>query len=89
VCERRNRVSEWCREELPDHQGKCGEEAEFILWGKLFPPEALGPRCWRHAYAHCPYVGDPAWAIYDLRPINAAERERALAVSPADTTEAG
>ena len=24
-------------------------QADYLLWGKLFPPEALGPRCYEHA----------------------------------------
>lgn len=66
-------AQESCREELgPDHEyRKCGEPAEFILWGKLIEPEGLGPRCYDHAAKH---VGHPAlgyhsgYAIFDLRP---------------------
>ena len=57
-------TSEWCRE--------CREEpAEFILWGKLFPPEALGPRCYTCARKHVPAqgLGDPSWAIANLGPV--------------------
>jgi len=42
---------ETCREELPDGE-RCGEWAEFLLWGKLFPEEVLGPRCFEHAIQH-------------------------------------
>lgn len=44
--------------------------AEFLLWGKLFPPEALGPRCYDCAEGHIgwPNMGDLAqWAVLDLR----------------------
>lgn len=63
------RILEWCR--------ACRDErdesvpAEFIIWGKLTPPEQLGPRCYEHTAA---YIGPVAmsqisqWAIFDLRP---------------------
>lgn len=50
-----------------------GVQAEFILWGKLLPPEALGPRCYEHALKH---LGSGAmgqidqYAVFDLRPLN-------------------
>lgn len=71
-------MSERCREVLLTSVSpagvsttrECGEPAEFILWGKLFEPEALGPRCRFHAVRHT----DPSmpsqvsqYAIYDLR----------------------
>lgn len=64
----------FCREEIwRDNAGdfRCGEPAEFVLWGKLLPPESLGPRCYGHAAKHVGHgaLGDPAWAILDLRPI--------------------
>lgn len=66
----RNSVAEWCREDLPNGE-RCNQPAEFILWGKLLEPEALGPRCYDHAAEH---VGHRAlgpsevkqWAIYVL-----------------------
>lgn len=66
---------EWCRECKDEREfGAPGVPADFILWGKLFPPEALGPKCWMHAEKH---IGRgmtqiDQWAVYDLRPINAA-----------------
>jgi len=45
--------------------------ADFIIWGKLAPPEHLGPRCYNHT---ADYIGSTAmhqisqWAIFDLRP---------------------
>jgi hypothetical protein len=60
--------AEWCREE--DEEGnRCGAPAEFILWGKLFKPEALGPRCYDHAAKHASHraLGPrevKQWAIY-------------------------
>ena len=64
-------VREWCREEgdFP-HGDRCNERAEFLLWGKLFPSEALGPRCYAHAVKHT-HWGMPSrpdqWAVLDLR----------------------
>lgn len=61
---------EWCREDLgPEaNYNRCGAPAEFILWGKLLPPEALGPRCYDHAAAHVGHLAlsDPSYAIYHL-----------------------
>lgn len=49
--------------------------AEFVLWGKLFPPEALGPRCYDHAAKHIGAANMgrlDGWAVVDLRPVRAA-----------------
>ncbi len=49
--------------------------ADFILWGKLFPPEALGPKCYEHAAKHIGYSGMSQidqYAVVDLRPIREA-----------------
>jgi len=62
--------TEHCREDAST--GRCGMPAEFILWGRLLPADALGPRCREHAAAH---LGEPAlhqldqWAVFDLRPL--------------------
>lgn len=58
-----------CREWIGD--SRCNAPAEFLLWGKLLPPEALGPRCYDHAAVHVGHaaLGDPTHAIADLRPI--------------------
>lgn len=49
--------------------------AEFIIWGKLAPPEALGPKCYDHAVKHLghdmPGRSDQ-YAVVDLRPLRAA-----------------
>lgn len=50
---------EFCRERSEVDGKWCGERAEFIIWGKLYPEEALGPRCYEHARRH---VGAPALA---------------------------
>lgn len=79
---------QYCAEDLGSDKNyaRCNEPAEFILWGKLFKPEALGPRCRRHAAAH---AGEHAigwdlasWAIFDLRPVSEAQEraERAEAL---------
>lgn len=69
-----------CRDEL--HAGKRDRvrAAEFILWGKLFPAEALGPRCYDHAARHIGGAGMAMldqYAVFDLRKVvrKAAERE--------------
>lgn len=66
-----------CRDEFwdPDSPGYRATEilpAEFILWGKLFPAEALGPACYGHAAEHLPsgalspmQIGQ--YAVFDLR----------------------
>lgn len=68
---------ESCREWIESPRfDRCGEKAVGIIWGKLFPPEALGPRCADHVALHCNGRGmnelmAAAYAIYDLRPVNA------------------
>jgi len=61
-------VVEWCRE-CRDEEVEI-QPAEFILWGKLFPPEAMGPKCWDHAakYIHSMYRIDQ-YAVFDLRKV--------------------
>jgi hypothetical protein len=41
-----------CREWPVDEMDACGKPAEFVLWGKLIPPEGLGPRCYDCAAKH-------------------------------------
>ncbi len=57
-----------CRQE--DKGGeKCWAPAEYVLWGKLLPPEALGPRCYDHAAKHVHYSGlreNAGWALINL-----------------------
>lgn len=60
-----------CREELGDGE-RCPELAEFVLWGKMFDREALGPRCHDHACDHTSWTMPSRadqWAVVDLRPI--------------------
>ena len=69
---------ETCREWPPERLDRCNAPAEFILWGKLFPPEALGPRCYDHAYKHIGGAGMSQldqWAVYDLRPVATPRQE--------------
>lgn len=63
-----------CREWIEAKADCCNAPAEFILWGKLIPPDGLGPKCYDHAAAHVGHraLGDPSWAIVDLRPARTA-----------------
>ena len=79
---------ESCREELGEEHGfhRCGEPAEFILWGKLLKPEALGPRCYDHAAEHVGHSAlapNSGWAVFDLRPFIARDLSPAEAVADA------
>lgn len=75
------RVEETCREWLDAEHDRCGERAEFILWGKYFPSEAFGPRCYDHAAKH---LGDMSahsieqTAVYDLRRVYQLKTELAV-----------
>lgn len=65
-------VRESCREWVDETFDRCSRPAAAILWGKLFPPEALGPRCREHAETHLqgrslPEALREGWAIFDLR----------------------
>ena len=62
---------EGCREWVDTD--RCPARAEFILWGKLFKREALGPRCYEHAAQHIGHGSMSRldqWAVYDLRRAN-------------------
>lgn len=62
-----------CRDELPF--GAPSVPADFILWGKLLPSDALGPKCYEHAKE---WLGPRAmgqldqYAVFDLRPLHGA-----------------
>jgi hypothetical protein len=63
-----------CRDEFPVFSTSV-PRAEFILWGKLLPPEALGPKCYDHAVKYLGHhVGyrSSQYAVVDLRPVYAA-----------------
>ena len=62
----------YCGEWVNDN--RCNAPAEFILWGKLIPPDGLGPRCYDHAAKHIGHrgltrPGKSGWAVADLRPL--------------------
>ena len=57
-----------CREELP--YGSKLPRADFILWGKFFPSEAFGPKCYAHASGWFEIALVDQYAVYDLRPIH-------------------
>ena len=64
-----------CREWIEEKADRCKVVSEFILWGKLFPSEALGPRCYEHASQHLggwmSYADIEQHAVFDLRRIRA------------------
>jgi hypothetical protein len=69
-------IHEGCRQELgaEGNYRKCWKPAEFVLWGKLIPPEGLGPRCYDHAVRHVGYhalAPNSDYALMDLRPVRA------------------
>lgn len=70
-----------CRRDLGEehnHQ-RCGKPAQYIVWGKLFPKEALGPRCYECAAEqvghHGLVPGNPqGYAIHHLYELELAEK---------------
>lgn len=66
-------MRESCREWIEEKSDRCNAEAVFILWGKLFPKDAMGPRCWDHASkwlnGHTSQRDIDQTAVYDLRPV--------------------
>jgi hypothetical protein len=80
-------MTEHCRNWIGDE--RCGKPAEFIVWGKLFDPDALGPRCYDCAAGQIGHNalqhGNPqAYAVYTFpsQPSSRDEevRERLLSV---------
>lgn len=82
----RGTVLEWCRackderDDLPYDERLVYEiqPADFIVWGKLFPASALGPRCYDHAareIGHYPLARDSGYAVFDLRGLSRAAAE--------------
>ena len=62
-----------CKDELPFMAPSV--RADFILWGRFFPPEALGPRCYDHAESHLGHAAMSRidqYAVFDLRPLGAS-----------------
>jgi hypothetical protein len=73
-----------CRDEAPVF-AKDVTAADFVLWGKLFPPEALGPRCYTHTAKYIGHVNMSRvdqYAIVDLRPLRDALDAFRAAVKP-------
>lgn len=66
---------EFCHRRLEPWGEWCGKDAEFVIWGKLFPTDALGPRCYDCAAEQIGHaaLGDKYYAILDLRPLTRAE----------------
>lgn len=64
-----------CREWLPDKNDACWEPSEYVLWGKLIPPEGLGPRCYDHAAKHVGHDALRPWSSYALINIGDLARE--------------
>ena len=68
---------ESCRE-CRDEGKEIPVPATVIIWGKLFPPEALGPKCDNHAAIHIggdyysPRLAN--WAVFDLRGLDRGDR---------------
>lgn len=67
---------ETCREWVKEKWDRCNEPAIGVIWGKLFPPAALGPRCHAHLCYWCnersvEQIFREGFAVYDLRPVNA------------------
>ena len=58
-----------CRDEMA--YGSKLPAAVFILWGKLFPQEALGPKCMDHARKWFDVFRADQYAVFDLRRIDA------------------
>lgn len=60
---------EFCRRRLEPSGEWCGADAEFIVWGKLYPAEALGPRCYDCAAEQVGHraLTDESHAIFHLR----------------------
>ena len=79
-------MGEHCRNWIGEE--RCGKPAEFIVWGKLFPLDALGPRCYDCAAEQVGHrglaVGNPqGYAIYHLNDVDnaMAQRDRLLSAA--------
>lgn len=57
-----------CRE-WPVNGDRCDAPSEFVLWGKLIPPEGLGPRCYDHAAKHVGHraLSSRSYSLISLR----------------------
>ena len=80
-------VREGCRQWLPDKADNCWAPAAFIVWGKLFDRDELGPRCADHMperIRDVPAGVTAQWAVFDLRGVWRQER---VASGDADNQE--
>lgn len=69
-------LRESCREWDEDSTDRCNIHAVALLWGKWFPAEALGPRCYEHAVkwaGHDMFSQIDQWAVLDLRGLRRAK----------------
>ena len=60
---------ESCRNWIEAKNDRCGKPARYIVWGKLFDPEYLGPRCEDCAHGQVGYDAlrpDAGYAIHCL-----------------------
>lgn len=70
---------EYCRECRDEREWLApGVPADFILWGKLLPSEAFGPRCTDHAVTWLPHLLEQPdqYAVFDLRPYRQMRTDR-------------
>lgn len=58
---------EHCREWIEETVNHCGQPAIAIVWGKLFPSPALGPKCLDHLGKYVDPYRFEQWAVFDLR----------------------
>lgn len=72
-------VRESCRTWDDEKWNRCGAKAVVLVWGKLFDPEDLGPKC----IDHLPEAVLPYWphrldqiAVLDLRELFRTPRRR-------------
>lgn len=77
-----NTVCRDCRDEAELNMTESIPVADFILWGKLFPAEALGPKCTFHAAEYINIAQVDQYAVLDLR---AARRQAADGVYSTDS----
>lgn len=64
-------ADEYCRNWVPKppygNEDRCGNPATFIIWGKMFPPEMLGPRCETCAYDQLTAAGYHTYSALDKK----------------------
>lgn len=69
-------VSEGCRRWIESKNNCCFEPARYIVWGKLFPPEHLGPRCsdcFADEHPEIPIYRLDQYAVFDLASLPASQ----------------